>query len=134
MMAEDNNDLLHKMSKKIAQLTKVIFYLNTKNDEYEYNLKSIISAYELEIEQLVKESNTSITKYKEMLNRAQKNEELESQLRTFQEKIDLEKSKSIVEFANYRRSVEEKEVKLAKENNVKIEGYKSEIENLKSQL
>lgn len=134
MMAEDNNDLLHKMSKKIAQLTKVIFYLNTKNDEYEYNLKSIISAYELEIEQLVKESNTSIIKYKEMLNRAQKNEELESQLRNFQEKIDLEKSKSIVEFANYRRSVEEKETKLTKENNVRIETYKSEIDNLKSKL
>lgn len=29
-----DSDLHHKMCKKVAQLTKVIFYLNTKNDEY----------------------------------------------------------------------------------------------------
>jgi hypothetical protein len=34
-----DTELHHKMSKKVAQLTKVIFHLNTKNDEYEYNIK-----------------------------------------------------------------------------------------------
>jgi hypothetical protein len=29
-----DSELHHKMCKKVAQLTKVIFYLNTKNDEY----------------------------------------------------------------------------------------------------
>ncbi len=32
-------DLHMKMCKKVAQLTKVIFHLNTKNDEYEFNVK-----------------------------------------------------------------------------------------------
>jgi hypothetical protein len=32
-------DLHMKMCKKVAQLTKVIMYLNTKNDEYEINVK-----------------------------------------------------------------------------------------------
>jgi hypothetical protein len=30
------------MCKKVAQLTRVIFFLNTKNDEYESNLKVIL--------------------------------------------------------------------------------------------
>ena len=46
-MNESTAELHHKMCKKVAQLTKVIFYLNTKNDEYESNLKSVVNAYEL---------------------------------------------------------------------------------------
>ena len=42
------------MCKKVAQLTKVIFYLNTKNDEYESNLKAVVNAYESELESTVK--------------------------------------------------------------------------------
>lgn len=40
----------HRMCKKVAQLTKVIFFLNTKNDEYESNLKAVVIAYENEME------------------------------------------------------------------------------------
>ena len=29
---ESTSELHHKMCKKVAQLTRVIFYLNTKND------------------------------------------------------------------------------------------------------
>jgi hypothetical protein len=45
-MSESAAELHHKMCKKVAQLTKVIFYLNTKNDDYESNLKSVVNAYE----------------------------------------------------------------------------------------
>lgn len=43
-------ELHHRMCKKVAQLTKVIFFLNTKNDEYESNLKSVVMAYEHEMD------------------------------------------------------------------------------------
>ena len=43
------------MCKKVAQLTKVIFFLNTKNDEYESNLRSVVQAYEGEMDVLIKE-------------------------------------------------------------------------------
>lgn len=49
-MNESPLELHHKMCKKVAQLTKVIFYLNTKNDEYESNLKSVVNAYESELD------------------------------------------------------------------------------------
>ncbi len=32
-------DLHHKMSKKVARLTRVIFILNTKNDENDVTMK-----------------------------------------------------------------------------------------------
>ena len=43
------------MCKKVAQLTKVIFYLNTKNDEYVSNLRAVVNAYESELDTTVKE-------------------------------------------------------------------------------
>jgi hypothetical protein len=39
-------------SKKIAQLTKVIYLLNTKNDEHEYEMKGLEDAYEADIDQV----------------------------------------------------------------------------------
>ncbi len=39
-------------SKKIAQLTKVIYLLNTKNDEHEYELKGLEDQYESDIDQV----------------------------------------------------------------------------------
>jgi hypothetical protein len=45
-------DFHHKMSKKIAQLTKVIYHLNTKNDDHDFQLKSLADTYESEIEEV----------------------------------------------------------------------------------
>lgn len=45
-------DFHHKMSKKIAQLTKVIYHLNTKNDDHEFQLKALADSYESEIEEV----------------------------------------------------------------------------------
>merc|ERR1712109_322479 len=39
-------DMLYKLSKKIAQLTKVIYSLNTRNDDLEVDLESVRSSYE----------------------------------------------------------------------------------------
>jgi hypothetical protein len=38
------------MSKKIAQLTKVIYHLNTKNENHEGELDSLADQYESEID------------------------------------------------------------------------------------
>ncbi len=49
-MDKEFPDLHHKMSKKIAQLTKVIYHLNSKNDDYESEIKAMSNAHENEIE------------------------------------------------------------------------------------
>ena len=52
-MAANQNlfpDLHHKMSKKIAQLTKVIYHLNSKNEEHNDDLTPLADAYETEID------------------------------------------------------------------------------------
>ena len=39
-------DMMFKLSKKIAQLTKVIYSLNTKNDDLEYDMEALRIGYE----------------------------------------------------------------------------------------
>lgn len=53
-MSETAAELHHKMCKKVAQLTRVIFYLNTKNDDYENNIKAVVNAYENELDNSIK--------------------------------------------------------------------------------
>lgn len=45
-------DVVYKLSKKIAQLTKVIYYLNTKNEDHTVEVQSLAEAYEDEIQQV----------------------------------------------------------------------------------
>lgn len=48
------------MSKKIAQLTKVVFYLNTKNEDGGQALKSIVNNYESELNDTIKDGASII--------------------------------------------------------------------------
>jgi hypothetical protein len=65
----DSSDIHHKMNKKIAQLTKVIFHLNTKNDENQAYLQTQQDSYEREIELIVNEANGIIRKQREALEK-----------------------------------------------------------------
>ena len=55
-----SDDMLFKLSKKIAQLTKVIYSLNTKNDDLEFDMENMRHGYEDKLEKVsssVKSSN-----------------------------------------------------------------------------
>jgi hypothetical protein len=54
-------DLHHKMCKKVARLTRVIFILNTKNDEQSLNIKIMRNSYEFELSKVLKRAKSKIT-------------------------------------------------------------------------
>ena len=47
-----SDDMLYKLSKKIAQLTKVIYSLNTKNDDLEFDMDALRKNYEEKLEKV----------------------------------------------------------------------------------
>ena len=49
-----SDDMLYKLSKKIAQLTKVIYSLNTKNDDMEFDMENMRHGYEDKLEKVSK--------------------------------------------------------------------------------
>lgn len=52
--------IAYKMNKKIAQLTKVVYALNTKNEDHSTEVESIINAYEIEIQSVINQGNEKI--------------------------------------------------------------------------
>ena len=64
-------DLHHKMSKKIAQLTKVIYHLNTKNEDHALEIEQINSNHQMEVQQILRDAANRIGKFKEALESKQ---------------------------------------------------------------
>ncbi|CAI9732964.1 Hypothetical predicted protein [Octopus vulgaris] len=60
-------DMHHKMSKKIAQLTKVIYALNTKKDEHENMLLHLRDQHKEDLEKLGSQMKVKLLQYKEKL-------------------------------------------------------------------
>ncbi|KAI8591508.1 hypothetical protein BDZ88DRAFT_469591 [Geranomyces variabilis] len=65
-------DIIYKISKKIAQLTKVIYYLNTKNEDHAVEIQSLAEAYEDEIQDVILDGRKQIDSARMELEDAQK--------------------------------------------------------------
>jgi len=61
-MGDSNSEIHNRMSKKIAQLTKVIYGLHIRNEENKSFRQALTKAHDREIETIVKESNQIVGK------------------------------------------------------------------------
>ncbi|XP_067840775.1 protein FAM184A isoform X2 [Heptranchias perlo] len=105
--AEYNQDMHLKMSKKIAQLTKVIYALNTKNDEHEAAVQTLKEAHEEEIQQIFDETKEKILQYKGKIN---EEGELRRRIQSLEESLEQHeqmKQQALAEFEAYKQHVEE---------------------------
>ncbi|XP_023804882.1 protein FAM184A isoform X2 [Oryzias latipes] len=107
---EYTRDLHLKMSKKIAQLTKVIYALNTKNDEHEEEIESLKEAHEDEVQHIVTETRDKIMQYKtKMADEA----DLRRRLASLEESVELHehmKRQALAEFEMYRQRMEDSQL------------------------
>lgn len=131
-----DSELQHKMCKKIAQLTKVIFFLNSKNDQYEYYLRNIVNSYEFEMENLFKTANNSIMKYKteyEKLKSTNQNS-YEKKMEETKKAFEGEKKKSMEEFKKYKESQSDEMDRKGKESRMRLAQLVSEFEGINKRL
>ncbi|XP_046548334.1 protein FAM184A-like isoform X2 [Haliotis rubra] len=131
---EVTQDMHLKMSKKIAQLTKVIYALNTKNDEHEAVLQSIKEQHESELQQLLSETKEKVELYKNKINadadHRKKIQTLESSLAE-QEKY---KSSALDEFERFKKRAEERECELKTEHSKRILDLSQEVLKAKQEF
>lgn len=117
---EVTQDMHLKMSKKIAQLTKVIYALNTKNDEHEAVVQQLKEQHEEEIQQLLKETKEKLLLIKAKVDadvsQNKKVEQLESSLKEHESM----KYNYLTQFDSFKRSAEERETKLKAEHAQKM--------------
>ncbi|XP_053832210.1 protein FAM184B isoform X2 [Vidua macroura] len=68
---ECSREMHMKMCKKIAQLTKVIYALNTKNDEHEDSIQALREAHEEEIQTILAETRETVLQCKSKVEEEQ---------------------------------------------------------------
>ena len=127
-------DLHHKMSKKIAMLTKVIYHLNTKNEDHQLELENVTSNHQAEIQQILKDASSRIAKFKEVLENQKASVNQDAKLEKLQKKHDLEKQQAMLELQALKKKMVEKEANLSNDYKQKFDGLKAQIENMNKQF
>lgn len=106
-------EMHHKICKKMAQLTRVIYQMNTRNDENDFVTKTRIQAYEDELTRVVQECNTIIAKYKSELENNNQKEEIKKKLRKLEDKVMVDKEQSRKEYMNLKGKFDDREKKIS---------------------
>ncbi|KAM6267209.1 protein FAM184B isoform 2-T2 [Spheniscus humboldti] len=108
--AEECNQEMHmKMCKKIAQLTKVIYALNTKNDEHEASIQALGEAHEEEIQHILAETRETILQCKSKVEEEQLLRKRIQALEIAVEQHKRLKEEALAELTLCKKQVEERE-------------------------
>ncbi|XP_014792585.1 PREDICTED: protein FAM184B-like isoform X3 [Calidris pugnax] len=109
--AEECNQEMHmKMCKKIAQLTKVIYALNTKNDEHEASIQALREAHEEEIQHILAETRETILQCK---SKAEEEELLRKRIQALEIAVEQHKrlkEEALAELTLCKKQVEERQL------------------------
>lgn len=145
--------LIHKMSKKIAQLAKVVHLLNTKADEHAYTLQCLEASHEADIEAVTREANNKLSIVKrrlELIESKAKEEEgggggsgksrqeaeehvkaLQLLLDTLRDRHEAEKKATLEKVDQAKKERMEAEKLWKAESEKVIQGIKKEAEEIK---
>lgn len=132
--ADVTPDLHLKMSKKIAQLTKVIYALNTKNDEHENVLENMKTAHEEEMQKLMAETKEKINYFKTRLGAVSEQRQKIDMLESHLAKERLQREEALSEFEKFKRRNGEDEARLKSEFSDKILVMSKELLAAKKQF
>lgn len=66
----DASGFQHAVSRKIAQLAKVIFALNTKQEDHALQISYLTEAHEREIREVVQEANENLERVRDAVESA----------------------------------------------------------------
>ncbi|CAD5117843.1 DgyrCDS6589 [Dimorphilus gyrociliatus] len=131
MAGEISQDMHLKMSKKIAQLTKVIYALNTKNDEHEAIMATTKEQYEEEVQKILEDTKLKIESYKDIMkedtNQRKLIENLEKRISQHEkEKVDAQET-----FQKYKEIMAEKISEMKTSHSEKLISLSNEVLNIK---
>ncbi|KAK3095651.1 hypothetical protein FSP39_017162 [Pinctada imbricata] len=122
-----SQDMHLKMSKKIAQLTKVIYALNTKNDEHESVIQTLKEQHEEQIQQLLSETRDKILTYKKNIDEETDYADRVTKLEATITEFERHKIDALHKFEVYKKQAEDREMRLKKEHSQKYVALSQEV-------
>ena len=95
-------ELHSKLCKKVAQLTKVIYHLNTRNEDSEGRLQLLQDDYEAEIESLLQDASAKVTAASEEGGGKAAAAAIAEKVATLEKSYAAEKKKSLEQLESYK--------------------------------
>ena len=131
---DESHEMHVKMSKKIAQLTKVIFSLNTKNEDFEEIIEGLKAKHNDELERVALESKDKIVHYKQKLELVKEQEALINKLQCLLEGERSDKHQLVADFENYKLVHSEKEEEIRLKYEAKMVEFGKNLTKLKNEF
>nr|XP_013814516.1 PREDICTED: protein FAM184A isoform X1 [Apteryx mantelli mantelli] len=122
------------MSKKIAQLTKVVYALNTKNDEHEAAIQALKDAHEEEIQQILAETREKILQYK---SKVAEEMDLKKKIQVLEESLEDHKKmkhQALTEFEAYKDRVEDMQLCAEAQHVQRVVTMSREVEEIRKKF
>lgn len=127
-------DLHHKMSKKIAQLTKVIYHLNTMNEDNSFSLETSQAAHSQEIQTILRDASAKINRFREQIEEKRTEINSQAQIEQIKKKHEVEKKQAMAAIAEHKSKFEEDYASLKTQTEDKILNLRDEVSSYKSKL
>nr|XP_020848360.1 protein FAM184B isoform X3 [Phascolarctos cinereus] len=129
---EEYSQEIHvKMCKKIAQLTKVIYALNTRNDEYEASVEALREAHQDELQNIVAETKAKLLQDQS----STLEQDLQKRIQSLEDALAEQKKlteEALAESAMYKKQTKEKELRAETEHAERIISLSKEMLDLKA--
>ncbi len=122
------------MSKKIAQLTKVIFHLHSKNEENVQYQNSLTGAYEKEIEIILREANNVVANQRQALEKAKEQSNVKQMIKDAEERHVQERKETQKQFEDYKNKIKERETQVEKDYQNKVTEMRLEMLDAKKRF
>ena len=127
----NESEVYERMCKKIAQLTRVIFILNTKNDENESLIESFVETYEKEIENITKEANFVISNMKKAITQMKDNINVDDKLKEITRKYEDTCLAYGNDYDRYKKEIMNREKKITDDYTEKVDKMYRDLADLK---
>lgn len=108
MVVDEDYDL--KICKKIAQLTRVIYQLNLKNEENDLIIQNCVRFYEKDIEQMYRECNNLVMKLQEDYRTFREQNDSRARVSEMREGFEWEKARLERQFSELKEQSGEQRV------------------------
>lgn len=121
-----------KLSKKVAQLTRVIYLLNTRNDEHEYELQCLQQAHDEDVKAILLDAQRKLEDFK---NRSVQSSSISHpQLQEMKQKWQDAQSQAQLQLADLKRQMQDSEGKLKATCKEQVETCRRQVDECKTQL
>jgi chromosome segregation ATPase len=118
------------MSKKIAQLTKVIYHLNTRNEDHQIEMDTVVSNHQAEVDHILRDASAKMKKLQETMESKQMQANLEAEITRLKKRHETERTTAVNEFHEYKQKMAKREEDMTFQYQEKFEAIKNEIARL----